>query len=332
MASRFTLRADRPAPRQTAGLLRFLGQRLILGVVLLFAAVTLMYFLVSANPETVARTILGGSATPDQITAKVVELGLDRPVLAQYGDWVAGLLRGDLGTSYITGSPVSESLAQHLPVTLSIVIGAVLITAILATVVGTIAGLRRGWIDHALQLVAVFGTAVPGFLVALIVVSVFAVQLGWFPAVGYTAFEKNPLLWAQGLVLPIASICVVATSAAAMQLRNAVIEANGRDFVRTLRSRGFSEWRVVGIHVLRAAAPVVLSVLALQFVGMLSGIVVIEQIFALQGIGSDALQATTKGDVPVVLGVILVSVTIVVIINLLIDLVNAWVNPKVRLS
>ena len=321
-----------PARRRTVDSLTFVARRLVLGVVLLFTAMTLMYFLVSANPQTVARTILGGSATLDQVTAKIAELGLDRPVIAQYGDWLAGLLRGDLGISYITGTPVVESLALHLPVTLSIVVGAVLVTAVLAVIIGTVAGLRRGWVDHALQLVAVVGTAIPGFLVALIVVSIFAIQLGWFPAVGYTSFAKDPVLWAQGLVLPIASICVVATSAAAMQLRNAVIEVNGRDFVRTLRSRGFSEGRVVGIHVLRAAAPVMLSVLALQFVGMLSGIVVIEQIFALQGIGSDALQGTTKGDVPVVLGVILVSVTIVVVINILVDLVNAWVNPKVRLS
>lgn len=139
-------------------------------------------------------------------------------------------------------------------------------------------------------------------------------------------------MWALGLVLPVASICVVATSAAAMQMRAAVIEVGNRDFVRTLRSRGFSERRVVGVHVLRAAAPVVLSVLSLQFVGMLSGVVVVEQIFALQGIGSDALNATTKGDVPVVLGVIVVCVVIVVLVNLAIDLLNAWINPKVRLT
>lgn len=250
----------------------------------------------------------------------------------RYGEWLLGLLRGDLGESYVWGTPVVKTIGQHLPVTLSIVIGAVLVTAVLAVVIGTLAALRRGWIDRALQLLAVIGTALPGFLVALLLVAVFAIQLQWLPAIGYTAFAKDPALWAKGLVLPIAAICVTATSAAAMQMRNAVIDVSGRDFVRTLRSRGFSEWRVVGIHVLRAAAPVVLSVLSLQFVGMLSGVVVVEQIFALQGIGSDALTATTKGDVPVVLGVIVVCVTIVVLVNLAIDLLNAWINPKVRLS
>ena len=313
-------------------MLSFLLRRLGLGLAMLFAAVTLMFFLVAVNPESIARTMLGGSATPEMIAQRVADMGLDRPIFVRYGEWLLGLLRGDLGESYVWGTPVVKTIGQHLPVTLSIVIGAVLVTAVLAVVIGTLAALRRGWIDRALQLLAVIGTALPGFLVALLLVAVFAIQLQWLPAIGYTAFAKDPALWAKGLVLPIAAICVTATSAAAMQMRNAVIDVSGRDFVRTLRSRGFSEWRVVGIHVLRAAAPVVLSLLSLQFVGMLSGVVVVEQIFALQGIGSDALTATTKGDVPVVLGVIVVCVTIVVLVNLAIDLLNAWINPKVRLS
>ncbi|MBL5972694.1 MAG: ABC transporter permease [Candidatus Leucobacter sulfamidivorax] len=313
-------------------MLGFILRRVGLGLVMLFAAVTLMFFLVSVNPESIARTMLGGSATPDAIADRVAEMGLDRPIVVRYGEWLLGLLRGDLGESYVWGTSVNATIAQHLPVTLSIVIGAVLVTAVLAVLLGTTAALRRGWIDRLLQLLAVFGTALPGFLVALLLVTVFAIQLQWFPAIGYTAFAKDPRMWALGLVLPVASICVVATSAAAMQMRAAVIEVGNRDFVRTLRSRGFSERRVVGVHVLRAAAPVVLSVLSLQFVGMLSGVVVVEQIFALQGIGSDALNATTKGDVPVVLGVIVVCVVIVVLVNLAIDLLNAWINPKVRLT
>jgi len=312
--------------------LSFILRRLALGVVMLFAAVTLMFFLVSVNPELIARTLLGGSATPELIDARVAEMGLDRPILVRYGDWLLHLLQGDLGESYVWGTPVTETIGHHLPVTLSIVIGAVLVSAVLAVLIGTLAALRRGWVDRVLQLVAVVGTALPGFLVALLLVTLFAIQLRWLPAIGYTAFDKDPALWLKGLLLPVASIAIGATSAAAMQMRNAVIDVNNKDFVRTLRSRGFSETRVIGVHVLRAAAPVVLSVLSLQFVGMLSGIVVIEQVFSLQGIGSDAVTATTKGDVPVVLGVIVVCVTIVVLVNIALDLLNAWINPKVRLS
>lgn len=308
----------------------YLVKRLAAGIVLLAATVTIVFLLLSLSGANVARTILGGSATEEQVKLKMTELGLDRPVFEQFGSWIQGALRGDLGTSYLSHQSVAEAVVQRAGVTLSLVTISIIVSALLAVAVGVTAAIRRGWIDRALQSLAVLGTALPGFWVALVLITVFAVSLRWFPATGYVRPEQSLTGWALSLVLPVTAISIAGVSGAAMQLRSSLIDLEHREFMRTLRSRELPGRRLVLVHLLRNASPAALTVLSLQFVGMLSGAVVIEEIFALPGLGRLAVSATASGDVPVVMGVVTLMVALVVVVNLLLDLANAWLNPKVR--
>lgn len=309
----------------------FLLRRLASGIVLLVVGLVTVFLLVSASGTNVARSLLGTTASEELVQAKMRALGIDRPALVQLGDWWWRALRGDLGTSYTNSQPVTDLILSRTSVTLSLVIGALAVSVIAAIVLGTIAAVKGGVTDQLVQGVSVVGTALPGFWVALVLVTVFAVELRLFPATGYVRPEHDLWGWMVSLTLPILASCVAGVCAAAMQLRNSIIELRRRDFIRTLRSRGLSGRRILVVHVLRNAAPTTLTIVSLQFVGMLSGVVAIEQIFALPGLGSLAVSATSSGDTPVIMGIVTVMVTIVVIVNLVMDLANAWLNPKVRL-
>jgi len=313
-------------------MIRFFLNRLISGVVLVFVVATLTFMLMSLSGGNPARNILGEGATEEQVAAKAAELGLNLPIFERYWNWLTSALTGDFGSSWFTNEPVMSSLANKFPVTLSIVIVAILVTALIATVLGVTAAVRRGWIDRFVQVFAVIGFALPNFWVALVLVTIFAVTLRLLPATGFTPFDTDPSKWALGLVLPVAALVTGTIASTAQQVRGATIDILERDFVRTLRSRGISKQSLLFKHVLRNAASPALTVLSLQFVGLLGGAVIIEKVFALPGIGSLAVNATTQGDLPQILGLVVVMVVLVVIVNLLIDLATGWLNPKARVA
>ncbi|MFM5905217.1 MAG: ABC transporter permease [Micrococcales bacterium] len=311
-------------------MLAFIGKRLASGALLLVVIGSLTYFLLNFSSSGVARNILGDSATEDQIVAKNQELGLDQPLLTRFFDWASHAIRGDLGVSWFTNQPIFDALSSRLPVTLTLVITAILIAAILATVLGMAAAVKGGWVDRLVQFLAIAGFAVPGFVVAVAFVTIFAVNLALLPATGWVPLEQDPGLWALSLVLPVGSLVIATVASAAQQIRSAFKDVLSRDWVRTLRSRGIKNSEILFKHVLRSAAPSGLTVLSLQFVGMLGGSVIIESIFALPGIGQLAVQSTAQGDTPVVMGVVLYTVIVVILVNLAVDLINGWLNPKVR--
>lgn len=313
-------------------MLTFILKRLVSGVVMLVVISVVAFTLLFLGGGDIARRILGQNATQETVAAKAAELGLDRPLIAQLGDWFARALTGDLGRSWFSSQFVTVSMETRLPVTLSIVIGSTVIAAILAILLGVVAARRGGWIDGVVQFLAVVGFAIPGFLIALVLVLVFAIELGWFRATGYTPIADSFAGWLASVTLPVIALAVAAIATIAQQIRGSVLDALNRDYVRTLRSRGLPERRVVYKHVLRNAAAPALAVLAVQFIGMLGGAVIVEQVFALPGIGQLAVQATNQGDIPVVMAIVVVTAIIVVIVNLAIDLAQAALNPKVRLS
>lgn len=250
----------------------------------------------------------------------------------QFGDWIGGMLRGDFGDSWKNFQPIGKQIALKLPVTLSVVTVSILLSAVLGGVLGVIAGLRPNtWIDRAVKAGSVILFALPGFWVALVLVMIFAVQLKWFPAVGYTAPSQSVGEWLQSITLPAIALALGAIVMIAEQLRNAIMQADRQDYVRTLRSRGLPPWRVV-IHLLRNAAPASLTILALMFVGLLSGAIVVEQIFALPGIGAMTQGASQNGDIPMLLGITVITVIFVVIVNFLLDILLGWINPKARVK
>lgn len=313
-------------------MITFLLRRVASGVVLVFAVATITFLLMSLSGGSPARNILGEGATEQQVAAKAAELGLDLPLWERYWNWLSGAVTGDFGSSWFTNEPVMTSLANKFPVTLSIVTVAILVTAILATVLGITAAVKRGWIDRFVQVFAVIGFALPNFWVALVLVTIFAVNLRLLPATGFTPIATDPSKWALGLVLPVAALVIGTIASTAQQVRGATIDILERDFVRTLRARGIAKSSLLFRHVLRNAATPALTVLSLQFVGLLGGAIIIEKVFALPGIGSLAVAATTQGDLPQILGLVVVMVVLVVIVNLLIDLATGWLNPKARVS
>jgi peptide/nickel transport system permease protein len=313
-------------------MLTFIIRRLVAGLVLLFVISALSFGLLYLNSANVARRLLGQNATPELVQQRAHELGLDRPVVVQYWDWLTNALTGDLGRSWFNGQLVTVSLSGRVAVTLSLVIGTTLVSAVVAVILGVLAARRGGWIDGGVQFISVLGFAIPGFLIALYLVLIFAINLGWFKATGYIPITQSFTGWLSSVTLPIVALSLGAIAAVTQQVRGSMIDAMSRDYVRTLRSRGLGAGSVVYKHVLRNAGGPALAILAVQFIGLLGGAVIVEQVFALPGMGQLTVQAGTQGDIPVMMGLVVAFAVIVIIVNLLIDLAQAALNPKVRLS
>jgi peptide/nickel transport system permease protein len=307
-------------------LLRNVLRSLAVLLVVTFVTFCLMF----RNGPGIARSVLGMSATPEGIQAKMAELGLDRPLLVQYGDWLQGAITGDLGQSFYTAESVAGALANRVPVTLTMVILTLLLTAILSVLLGVVAAVRGGATDRVVQIVSVVGAAVPAFIVAIALVFTFAIAWRVFPATGYVPPGESALGWLESVTLPVIALLVGAVAGAAAQFRTAVLDTASKDFVRTLRARGIAERAVVWRHVLRNSAGPGMIALSLTMIALLGGAVFIEQVFALPGMGQLAVSSATISDVPMVMGTVLVTVLIVLIVNFLADLATYFLNPKAR--
>ncbi|WP_104043150.1 ABC transporter permease [Arthrobacter sp. ZGTC412] len=313
-------------------MITFILKRLGSGLVVLFAVSILVFSLLYVSSGSIARNILGDQATPEQLAVKEAELGLDQPIMTRYFSWLTGALQGDLGTSWFTSEPVANALATRIPVTMTMVIVAMILIAIIATLIGVAAAVKRGWVDRVVQIGAIIGDSVPGFVIGIILVTILAIQMGLFPATSTISTGAGADAWMLSLALPVIALLINGVTGGAQQIRSAVIKQLERDYVRTLRSRGIGEREVLFKHVLRSAAPAGLTVLSLQLIGMLGGVVIIETIFALPGMGPLAVAATAQSDQPVVMGVVMYTVAVVIVVNLIVDLLNGWLNPKVRVS
>ncbi len=311
-------------------MIRFIFKRLGSGLVVLFAVSILTFFLLYLSSGSIARNILGDQATAEQLAVKEAELGLDQPIVPRYLNWVTDALGGNLGTSWFTSEPVANALATRIPVTMTMVFAAMILIAIIATLIGVAAAVKRGWVDRLVQVGAIIGDSIPGFVIGIILVTVLAIQMGLFPATSTISPGAPASAWVLSLTLPVIALLINGVTGGAQQIRSAVIKQLERDYVRTLRSRGIGEREVLFRHVLRSAAPAGLTVLSLQLIGMLGGVVIIEQIFALPGMGPLAVAATSQSDQPVVMGVVMYTVAVVIVVNLIVDLLNGWLNPKVR--
>jgi len=310
----------------------FILRRLAIGVSLVLGVTIVTFALLFGGGENIADRILGGEASPEAAAAKAAELGLDQPLITQYAQWLGHAVTGDLGVSWFTSQPVLETVLARLGITLSFVVVALIVVTVFSVGIGVLAAVRRGWVDAALQFTSVIGLALPSFWVALVLVSVFALALGWLPATGFIEFRMSPSAWAESIVLPVAALALSGVSATAQQVRSSVISVLQQDYVRTLRAHGLSSTRVLWRHVLRNAAPPALTVLSLQFIGMVGGSVVIERVFAINGMGALAVDSTVRTDIPVVMGIMTIMAIIVVIVYLVIDIINGIINPKARIA
>ncbi len=313
-------------------MLTFLIRRILSGLILILATSFLMFWLMSLSGTNVARNIAGQTATEEQVAAKAAELGLNDSLFTRYFDWLGSAVTGDFGRSWFSGQAVTDVLGAKLPVTLSLLFAGLIIATVFAIVIGVAAAVKGGWLDRLVQSLAIIGFALPSFLIALTLSALFAVQFKIFPAVGFTSFSESPSGWLMSITLPATALAIGAIAATAQQVRGSMLDVLRMDFVRTLRSRGLGERSLLYRHALRNAAPPALTVLALQFIGLVGGAVVVERVFGLYGLGTEMFSSASVGDQPVMLGITVLMVFIIVLVNLLMDVAYGWLNPKVRVA
>ena len=252
-------------------------------------------------------------------------------MIVQYANWLFQAFQGNLGNSFFTGEPVAQAIPPRLAATMSIVLPALVLSALIAVFLGTIAAARGGLTDKAAQGAMLAGYLIPNLLVAILLVVVFAINLGWFPATGYVRFDESPAGWLASITLPVIALLVAGAANISNQVRGTMIDELRKDYIRTLRTRGLSAPAIVIRHALRNAAGPALTVLGLEFITLFGGALIIEGVFALPGFGIYSFNSALQGDFPVLMGLTAFGVALTVGVNLLTDLANGWLNPKARL-
>jgi len=319
-------------------MLRFLAHRLLLGLVVLWIVSVAVFVLFFVTPHDPARLIAGRLATPQTVALVNHRHGLDRPLPDQYGGFVWRALHGDLGYSYYSSAPVRQLLASRLPVTVSLVLGAAVLWLVLGVGVGVAAARRpRSVTDRAGTVFVLTGLSMPTFLVGLLLIYFLFFRLhlagvDLFPAGGYVPLSQDPAGWAQHLLLPWITLAVVIAATYSRLTRSSLLEVLGQDYIRTARSKGLSEERVVYRHGLRSALTPVVTQLGIDIGGLLGGVIVTEQVFGLPGLGQLAWQSVTNQDLPVIIGTVLIASLFIVVANILVDLSYAFLDPRVRLA
>ncbi len=310
---------------------RLLLVRLAAAIPLMLGVGTIVFFMSQLNPVDPTAALLGDDVNLETIAAKRAELGLDRPVLEQYFDWLSSAVRGDLGESWFTGESVTTELIRRANVTFSIVFGSLLIALTLGVSLGVMAAIKAGrWQDRLITVTSSLGIAVPNFWVALILAAVFAVKLGWFPAI-WTG-ERTETLggWLYSIVLPCIALGTASSAAIARQTRSSMIGVLQQDYIRTALAKGLPVRRVLFRHALRNAAIPVVTLVGFQLSALIGGAIFVEFIFNVPGLGTAGVDSVLRKNVPVTLGFVMITTFVVVVANILLDMSYAWLNPKVR--
>lgn len=312
-------------------------RRLVLLVATLCAASALIFAALEWLPGNAAQLMLGAEATPEAVASLSAQLGLDRPAPQRYLGWVGGLLRGEMGLSHAYGVPVAGMLAERLALTLPLALLAMALTVALALGAGWWAASRQGrWGDHLVMGLSQLGLAVPGFWLGMLLTLGFAVKLQWVDAGGFpgwTADEGGQGGWWPGLralLLPALALALVQSAVLARICRSALLEVAREDFMRSARARGLSARAALWRHGLRHALIPLLTVGGLQFANLLAGTIVIENVFALPGVGRLMGQAIANRDLVVVRNGVMLMVALVLLLNALVDLLHAWADPRLR--
>jgi peptide/nickel transport system permease protein len=295
---------------------------------------TFVFVVMRAVPGDVVTLQLADSgASQEQVQALKSELGLDKSIPAQLGDWISNAVRGDLGTSLWSGQAVTEMILNRLPVTLQLSIMSIILATLIGIPIGVISAVKHNkFIDHFLRVISVGGLSIPNFWLGLILLTVLSLALKWIPPLGYKSFTENPIVNIQQMILP--SICLAITLSASIvrMTRSAVLEVLHSEFIRTVRSKGAKERVVIFRHALRNSLVSVITLIGLQVGYLLGGTVVLESIFSLPGLGSLIFETVTARDYPVVQASVLIFGAMFLVVNLLVDVMYGWVDPRIRNS
>jgi peptide/nickel transport system permease protein len=312
-------------------MLSLIVKRVLFAIPILLVTSLLTFLLLALLPGDAARTIVGANGSQATYEHVREQLHLNLPLWQQYARYLGAAVHGDLGTSIFTGVPVVQTLAERIPVTLSLIIGSTLVAAVIGIALGAISARVGGALAKLIDVFALLGLALPNFWLALLLVSVFAVAIPLFPATGYTPPDQGASAWLASIALPVVALAIGGIASIAKITRDGVLDALDRDFTRTLRAAGVSEGRLLWKHALKNSGVSIVTVIGLGFVGALAGSLFVENVFVLPGLGNLVNTATTERDVPVIQGVALAYAAIVVVINLIIDISYAFINPKVRI-
>ncbi|MTD57565.1 ABC transporter permease [Amycolatopsis pithecellobii] len=312
---------------------RLVVKRLLLSLPLVLIVSMLTFVMQSLAPGDPAKRILGDQYTPEQYATLRAQLGLDAPIHVRYWNWLKSVFEGSMGQSLYSHEPVTTVLNDRVGVTISLVAATLVVAGVIAIGLGILSAVRKnGVLARVVDVVSLAGHSVPTFWLGLGLVAVFSVQLGLFNSGGYIPPERSLTGWAWSLILPVATLSFGAVALIAKLTRDSMLEVLDREFITTLRARGVPERTIIFRHALRSAAIPIVTALGLLLVGLLSGTVIVETVFGLPGLGGAAVLATTKQDAPLIQGVAVYFTLIVVVVNLIIDILYAWLNPKARIS
>lgn len=314
-------------------MLRLVSRRLIALVPLLFIVSVLTFSFTSLLPSDPVDLIIGDAGTQEQYEMVRERLGMNQPIVLRYVQWLGRAVQGDLGTSFFNSVSVTEAVMQRLPVTLSLT----LVSAVIAVAVGIAAGVAaalrpRSWVDRLATVGATIGQAIPNFWFGLLLVAVFAVNLRWFPATGFTPISTSPWDWLKSVTLPAIALGLSSSAAIARQVRSAMVGVLQQDYIRAARAQGLPARRIILRHALTNAMVPVVAILSFQITVLLGGALIVEQVFSINGLGTLAIGAVRQQDIPMIQGLVLVMVGLVVAVQLATDIVYGLLNPKARPS
>lgn len=299
----------------------------------LFLISLVTFVVVQVVPGDPAQIILGTEAPPEALADLRAQLGLDRPLPLQYLSWLTGVLRGDLGVSLRHGRPVANLIAERLPVTLSLAILSLAPAVLLAVPLGILAATHQhSALDYGVLLLAQAGLALPSFWIGILLILLFALSWRWLPSGGYVPWGESPLEALRSLAMPILALGLPVAGVLARLVRASMLEELSRDHIRTARAKGLSETQIIVRHVLRNALIPTVTLLGLQLGFLLGGSIVIEQVFALPGVGRLVLFAINNRDLPLIQGLVLFIAALVVTINFLVDMAYTWLDPRISLE
>jgi len=311
-------------------MLPYILRRLLATIPVLVLVTLITFLMIRLVPGDPAAVIGGPEATNAQLDEIRHQLGLDRPFLAQMGSWYWRLLHGDLGESFLLGRPVTQAIVERLPVTLSLTLFSMLLSVSMAVSMGIVSAIRaNSWVDQVVMTLALLGVAIPNFWLALLLIILFAVQLGWLPSGGYVPWDESPVGWLRSCVLPAASLALLQVGLIARITRSTMLEVLNQDYVRTAWAKGLAPSRVIGLHALKNALVPILTVVGIALGLLLGGSVVIETVFAIPGVGKLIGAAILRRDYPVMQGGLLFITALTMLVNLAVDLLYAVIDPRV---
>ena len=315
---------------------RFLVRRLLMAIPTLFSCMVLIFFMLRVLPGDIVEAKLrgdGGNVSAEIIQQERVRLGLDKPLAVQFATWVGGAAVLDLGTSMWTGAPVSEEIGTRLALSFELAVLATLIAVVIAVPLGITAALWRDtWVDYVIRAISVGGLAIPAFWFGMIIILVLLNTLNWLPPINYIPFFKDPVGNLQQMIWPALAVGYRYAAMVTRMLRSSLIEVMKEDYIRTARAKGVFKSMIVTRHAMRNAMLPTVTVVGLEFAFLIGGLVVTEQVFNLNGIGRLMVDAVTRNDFTMVQGIVLLGATVFVVTNLVVDLLYALLDPRIRYS